>query len=203
MAAPAGLAGAAAITSTLAAFGPGGMVGGVAALSALTGTAGVLTTIGITEELTADEAGRAGAAARLGHDVLATLEPEALTSALVGMLAIAHAQSTLGFETTEPVAREAIAAALGDVSAEHHLHRKIAPKAKGTRRYGERVELLTRALDALDELDLPHVDFHVALRDAISEGSNPERVPVAPPRPEIGPAPARALERGDIHEADS
>ena len=35
---PAGLAGAAAITATLAAFGPGGMVGGMLTIAALTGT---------------------------------------------------------------------------------------------------------------------------------------------------------------------
>src|SRR5205823_826356 len=35
---PAGLAGAAAISATLAAFGPGGMVGGMVTLAALTGT---------------------------------------------------------------------------------------------------------------------------------------------------------------------
>lgn len=43
---PAGLAGAAAITATLAAFGPGGMVGGMVTLAALTGASSAFITGG-------------------------------------------------------------------------------------------------------------------------------------------------------------
>jgi hypothetical protein len=57
IAVPAGLAGAAAIASTLATFGPGGMVGGIATLTALTGAASVMTGVGVAVELSPHDPG--------------------------------------------------------------------------------------------------------------------------------------------------
>jgi hypothetical protein len=168
VAAPAGLGGAAAITATLASFGPGGMVGGVATLAALTGTAGALTGIGLKDELARDGATLQSSGLLAGQTVLAKLEPDELGSALVGMLAVVYAQSRLGFETTEPGTRDAISGALDDLSAELQLHQAIAPGAKGTDRLERRSELLTVALEALDQLDLPHVKLHRDVREAVT-----------------------------------
>jgi hypothetical protein len=176
-AAPAGLAGAASITATLAAFGPGGMVGGIATLAALTGTAGALTAAGVATEL---QQGEVASAQQAGHKLLARLDGPALTATLAGMLAVAHAQPELKFPSTEPLVREAVLAALSDVTAERNIHRQLAPDAKGTKQLERRVELLERALAALDEIELPTARMQKALRKAAETGTPPRELPSVP-----------------------
>lgn len=156
VAAPAGLYGAAVVTSTLAAFGPGGMVGGLLTLAALTGTVGGLGTLGVAIEL--DESARPGAQAAAAAESgieLAAADVETLRVTLAGMLAVVHAQSGLDFESTEPLVRIVLDNALDTAHAEHRIHAEIAPDTKGTTAWVRKVTLLERALSALDTLTTP------------------------------------------------
>jgi hypothetical protein len=126
VAAPAGLAGAAVVTSTLAAFGLGGMVGGLLTLSAMIGTAGVLSGLGVAATLrgTASARNVVSATARTGAE-LAQLPPETLTVTLAGMVAVVHVHPKLGFDSTETFVRAAIAVGRDLAVAEHQQH--VAP----------------------------------------------------------------------------
>lgn len=172
VAAPAGLAGAAVVTSTLAAFGPGGMVGGLLTLTALTGTATGLGAYGAAMELEqTPEARDAATVAVQSGETLAASDLNALTVTLTGVLAVVHAQPKLGFESTESIARIVIVSALDTARAEHRMHQEVAPNAKSSKEWGKKVFLLTRALDALDTLDLPRVKAVAAARRAIEAGN--------------------------------
>ncbi len=177
LAAPAGLAGAAVVTSTLAAFGPGGMVGGLLTLGALTGSASALGALGVSAEFEADDAETmhtAAATARIVAD-LAPLSPETLTVTLIGMLAVIHAQTQLpGFRSTEPYARAVVTAALDSVRAEQSIHEEIAPGADGTKKWRRKQDLLVRALAALDSLtSVPEVGLQLEARKALETGRPP------------------------------
>jgi hypothetical protein len=180
VAAPAGLAGAAVVTSTLAAFGPGGMVGGLLTLGAMTGTAGALGGFGLKAEFDndADNGARAAAmtAAQTGAE-LAAEAPETLMVTLTGMLAVVHAQARLGFDSTEAFVRQAVSNALDVAGAECELHRAIAPDTTGTKLWERKVMLLKRAAAALNSLtELPDVEALAVTRRALESGNPPPGV---------------------------
>jgi hypothetical protein len=183
VAAPAGLAGAAVVTSTLAAFGPGGMVGGLLTLSAMTGTAGILGTLGVSMTLQ-DSAGGAKTTTlteQTGAE-LASLPPDTLAVTLTGMLAVVHVQASLDFTSTAAFVREAVTIAQDRVVAEHQQHDEIAPDTDGTKQWAKKIKLLTRALNALDLLtEAPEVDQLITARKAIESGKRPAILPSPQP----------------------
>ena len=194
VAAPAGLAGAAVVTSTLAAFGPGGMVGGLLTLGAMTGTAGALGALGVAAELEGSPATQARAAAEAESAAaaqsgveLAAAPVDTLTVTLTGMLAVVHAQSQLdGFASTEPLVRIVLNNALDTVRAEHRIHHEVAPDTKGTNVWARKVTLLERALTGLDKLtDYPLVDALVTARKAVESATRPAILPATPERLQI------------------
>lgn len=73
-AAPAGLAGAAAITSALAAFGPGGMVGGLLTAGALVSVGSGGVAVGLASPATSAEAVEAVVASQLAAEILRKLQ---------------------------------------------------------------------------------------------------------------------------------
>jgi hypothetical protein len=150
--APAGLAGAAVVTSTLAAFGPGGMVGGLLTLGTLTGTAASLTTLGLSTELDQDGSTETGQTAASAGADLAAAPPQALTVSLASMLAVAHAQAHLSLESTMSTVRTVVENALDSAVAEHTLHSELAPDKDGTKSWLRKVELIEKALRGLDHL---------------------------------------------------
>lgn len=151
MAAPVGLAGAAVVTSTLAGFGPGGMIGGLITLGVLTGTTASVATVGVKEAFESDATSEAEAAARSAEDLVAA-SADSLTATLTGMLAVVHAQLGMGFDSSEPLVRMTLLNALDIARAEHLVHAQVAPDGRTMKDWALKVERLERAIDALDSL---------------------------------------------------
>lgn len=145
VAAPAGLAGAALITSTLAAFGPGGMVGGLAALAALAGAGSAMAATGAT-------LGAAGVPRRT-TDLLATaldsaiasLDPETLRSLLVSLLTLVAAQERLRFPTQRDQILLACTNAGARLSLRVAAHDSIDPKSDAAKAARDMQTLLEKA----------------------------------------------------------
>jgi hypothetical protein len=153
VAAPAGLAGAAVITGTLAAFGPGGMIGGLITIATLTGVGAAATGIGVAVG-TADDPEVVERARRLAVEELSTMPVAALRNAVAGVLAVVDAQRRLRFESTGDLVEEMLTSALDLVRAEHSLHEAVAPDRSGTREWRKKVQVLERALEWLRETHL-------------------------------------------------
>ncbi|MBK9696726.1 MAG: hypothetical protein IPO80_04735 [Propionibacteriaceae bacterium] len=143
--APAGLAGAALITTTLAAFGPGGMVGGMATLAALAGAGSAMAAVGAT-------LGTAGTS-HAGPDLLtnaldgaiASQDPEKLRSLLVSLLTLVAAQERLEF----PSQRDQVLLACMNAQARLTLlvaaHDSIDPKSGAAKAARDMLALLEKA----------------------------------------------------------
>jgi hypothetical protein len=150
VAAPAGLAGAADISGTRAAFGPGGLIGGVITIATLTGVGVAATGIGVVVG-TAEDPEVVERARRLAVEELSTMPIAALRNAVAGVLAVVDAQRRLRFESTGDLVGEMLNSALGIVRAEHALHEAVAPNRTGTSEWSKKVQLLERALEWLRE----------------------------------------------------
>jgi hypothetical protein len=150
VAAPAGLAGAAVISGTLAAFGPGGLIGGLITIATLTGVGAAATGIGVVVG-TAEDPEVVERARRLAVEELSTMPIAALRNAVAGVLAVVDAQRRLRFESTGDLVEEMLSSALGIVRAEHALHEAVAPNRTGTSEWSKKVQLLERALEWLAE----------------------------------------------------
>jgi hypothetical protein len=153
VAAPAGLAGAAVITGTLAAFGPGGMIGGLITIATLTGVGAAATGIGVAVG-TAEDPEMVERARRLAVEELSTMPIAALRNAVAGVLAVVDAQRRLHFGSTGDLVEEMLNSAVDIVRAEHALHEAVAPDRAGTSEWKRKVELLERALEWLRETHL-------------------------------------------------
>jgi hypothetical protein len=153
VAAPAGLAGAAVITGTLAAFGPGGMIGGLITIATLTGVGAAATGIGVAVG-TAEDPEVVERSRRLAVEELSTMPIAALRCAVAGVLAVVDAQRRLRFESTGYLVEEVLSSALDIVRAEYALHEAVAPDRTGTNEWGRKVQLLERALGWLRETHL-------------------------------------------------
>jgi hypothetical protein len=153
VAAPAGLAGAAVITGTLSAFGPGGLIGGLITIATLTGVGAAATGIGVAVGA-AEDPEVVERARRLAVEELSTMPIAALRNAVAGVLAVVDAQRRLGFESTGNLVEEMLTSALDTVRAEHALHEAVAPDRAGTREWRNKVQLLERALGWLRETQL-------------------------------------------------
>ncbi|MEP7192150.1 MAG: hypothetical protein ABI903_04725 [Actinomycetota bacterium] len=153
VAAPAGVAGAAVISGTLAAFGPGGLVGGLITIATLTGVGAAATGIGVAVG-TAEDPEVAERARRHAVEELSTMPIAALRNAVAGVLAVVDAQGRLGFESTGNLVEEMLTSALDKIRAEHALHEAVAPDRAGTREWRNKVQLLERALGWLQATHL-------------------------------------------------
>ena len=191
VAAPAGLAGAAVITGTLAAFGPGGMIGGLITIATLTGVGAAATGIGVgvgsAEDPVVVEQGR-----RLAVEELAKMPISALRNAVAGVLAVVDAQRRLRFESTGDLVEDMLNAALDIIGAECGLHEAIAPDRSGTREWRKKVELLDKALEWLWKTHLKNDPWHRAQEDL---ADLPEKMSQrqAPCRQLAAPAHVKAL----------
>ena len=161
VAAPAGLAGAAAIASTMATFGPGGMVGGIATLAALTGAATAITGVGVAVELAPGDPGYEQVREAMASQ-LADLPAAQLRTSAAGMLAVLSAQRRLGMASDARGVEDLLLRTQAIVLHERALHADIAPGRPGTKGWDAKTRILARALDWLaqvgEELDLPTVE---------------------------------------------
>ncbi|QCC77628.1 hypothetical protein [Nocardioides daphniae] len=148
---PTALAGAAAITATLAAFGPGGMVGGMLTLVLATGAGTALVSAGAVAATGERDAAVEFRLAVAG--ALTQMRVEELRGLLVGIVAVIRAQEALGMATTRPHAMEVLLDAQARLAQELHLHTVVAPKRPGTKEMAERADLLHRAIEVLTEAD--------------------------------------------------
>jgi hypothetical protein len=150
VAAPAGLAGAAVITGTLAAFGPGGLIGGLITIATLTGVGAAVTGIGVAVGA-ADDPEVVERARRLAVEELSTMPIAALRNAVAGVLGVVEAQRRLRLESTSGLVAEMLNSALDIVRSEHALHEAVAPNRTGTSEWKKKVQLLERALEWLND----------------------------------------------------
>lgn len=156
--APAGLAGAALITSTLAAFGPGGMVGGMAALAALAGAGSAMAAAGATLGAAGMPRRTTDLLANALDGAIASQDPETLRSLLVSLLTLVAAQERLEFATQRVQILLACTNAEGRLSLRVAAHDSIDPKSDAARAAKDMLALLARAcrwLRGEDEPDSP------------------------------------------------
>lgn len=153
VAAPVGLAGAAVISGTLVAFGPGGMIGGLITIATLTGVGAAATGIGVGVG-SANDPQVVEQARRLAVEELSTMSIGALRNAIAGVLAVVDAQRRLRFESTSLLVEEMLNSALDIVRAECELHEAVAPARPGTTEWRKKVQLLERALEWLRKTHL-------------------------------------------------
>ncbi|CAB4931362.1 MAG: hypothetical protein F2840_01360 [Actinobacteria bacterium] len=172
IAVPAGLAGAAAIASTLATFGPGGMVGGIATLTALTGAASVMTGVGVAVELSPQdpryELVREAMATQLADQTAAQLR-----TSVAGMLAVLSAQGRLGLASDADSIEGLLLRTDALVQHERGLHAEIAPGRPGTKAWNAKARVISRALASLERHaggSDPAVVQRAVIRREIEEG---------------------------------
>ncbi len=149
IAVPVGLAGAAAIAGTLATFGPGGMVGGIATLTALTGAASAMAGIGVAVELSPQdpryELVREAMATQLADQTAVQLR-----TSIAGMLAVLFAQCQLGLASDAGSIEALLLRTESLVAHERGLHAEIAPGRPGTKEWDAKARVTSRALASLE-----------------------------------------------------
>lgn len=152
LAVPAGLAGAAVITSTLAAFGPGGMVGGMATLTALSGLGAAVTSGGLAAAVSGPEGRKLDVQEFLSHqfvEVVASASADELRGTLIGIEATVLAQERLRFPSSKEMVRVALHEALSFLNAEYRLHEVVAPGTATTKSVGERRDMVQNLIRRL------------------------------------------------------
>ena len=149
IAVPAGLAGAAAIASTLATFGPGGMVGGIATLTALTGAASVMTGVGVAVELSPHDP-RYELVREAMAKALADQTAAQLRTSVAGMLAVLFAQRQLELASDAGSIEELLLRTESLIEHERGLHAEIAPGRPGTKAWSTKARVISRALASLE-----------------------------------------------------
>jgi hypothetical protein len=185
VAAPAGLAGAALITTTLATFGPGGMAGGVATLAVLTGTSMALTTAGLTIE---EQAGKQFADLQLSiAQELAALPVPAFRTGLAGLLAVVRTRQILALASSAADVEATLLLVQSAVLHEVSLHRQIASGSRATKDWNKKGALVQRALDWLAkkaaDSGIPSDERRAVI--AAIEGGKPAPLLARPDRPMI------------------
>jgi hypothetical protein len=164
---PVGLAGAATVTATLAAFGPGGMVGGMLTIAAATGAGTALIGAGATGSLTDRSAGQRWMFSVAG--TLAHLEFHELRGVVAGMIAVVDAQARLGLISSGDQVYQILAATQAQVAADLCDHETVAPDRPGTKVWRKKADLIEQALAWLDEHGGQDED-RAAVRRAITSG---------------------------------
>lgn len=145
-AAPVGLAGAAALSATLASFGPGGMVGGMVTIAALTGTGGAFVgaAAGSTGKVSADMTD--GQTIETLARTLKDLSVGQLRHLLVASLAVCDSAEALGRAGRRQNLIAVLESAQGHAAEELELHDQLAPRGKSRKEWADRLALLDRAL---------------------------------------------------------
>lgn len=143
--APAGLAGAAVITSTLAAFGPGGMVGGMATLAALAGAGSALAAFGAGLGATGMSRAAPDLLANALSEAIASADPESLRSLLISLLTLVSVQERLGFGSQRDQVLSACLNAQAQQSQRVVQHELIDPKSPATKPARQMLALLDKA----------------------------------------------------------
>lgn len=144
---PAGLAGAAVITSTLAAFGPGGMMGGLATLAALAGAGAGMAGVGAGAAIGAN--GVVKAAPNLFSQALdeaiAAAGADSLRSLLASVLTLVLVQEKLEFPSQRDQTLQACLNAKARLASRVGAHEFIDPKSRAAKTAREKLALLERA----------------------------------------------------------
>jgi hypothetical protein len=140
---PAGVAGAALLTSTLAAFGPGGMVGGMVTIAAASGAGSALLGAGV-----ASSSAEASASFVRFADSLARLPKEQLRATVTGMIAVLLAQDRLALASTAEQTRSVLVTALAHIVNEENAHKAL--ESKGAKEWTAKRSIVQRAVDVID-----------------------------------------------------
>lgn len=143
-AAPAGLAGAALLTSTLAAFGPGGMVGGMVTIAAASGAGSALLGAGLA---TSPSEGRASFVHFTGS--LARLPKDQLRATVTAMIAVLFAQEALSLSSTFEQTRSVLSAALSHIENEKNTH--LAVSSERAKDWEAKRRIVDRAISIIDD----------------------------------------------------
>lgn len=139
---PAGLAGAAAITSALAAFGPGGMVGGMITLGLLTGTGGALLGSGLYQPSPAEQ--RLAQAAAL--DAITQQPVEGVRHTIASMLAVLHLQRAIWLDVSTAEVLSQLGYARDVIRRQLVKHRELAPGGKSVKEWEAKGKIVDSAI---------------------------------------------------------
>ena len=202
---PAGLAGAALVTSTLAAFGPGGMVGGMATLAALTGAGTAITATGVTLGVASDVHHRVNLLSIAIDEALGSGNPASLRALLISLLTMVGGQERLGWPTQRDAVLQSCLAAHAQAARAATAHETVDAKSTAADAAREMRDLLWKACSwlrgevkqlASEAADI--ADRTSAFQRAI-EGTAPlSEVPFSrPPRPLSPAATLKALPTGE------
>lgn len=176
---PAGLAGAAVVTSTLAAFGPGGMIGGMATLAALASAGSAMAVAGVVHGIAGKPRPGADLMLTALHEAIASGSLETLRSLIISLLTLVSAQERLGFTSQ----RDRVL--LACLSAESRLtlltaeHEAIDPRSDAAKTAKEMLALLRKGVRWLRGEDKPDSDEargwnQIATRYAAALAERPE-----------------------------
>ena len=189
VAAPGALAGAALITATLAAFGPGGMVGGLVTIATLTGLGAAATGIGVGVE-SHEDALVTELALRVAVEELAKMPTGAMRNTVASVLSVVDAQARLNFESSAPLVQDILQSTSDILQTEFVIHDEIAPGRPGTRDLAKKVELLESAVEWLTKTHLKDDPLQKA-REEFSDLPNFMSETAPPRRPLQGPRPRK------------
>lgn len=140
--APAGVVGAALLTSTLAAFGPGGMVGGMATLAALAGAGSAMAAAGVSIGLASPDRPAPNLLAIALDEVIASSDPEQLRTLLISLHALVEAQESLGFDSQRIAVLHACCDAEARLAIRAHQHAHVDPRSQPAKSVRTMLELL-------------------------------------------------------------
>ncbi|QIG44488.1 hypothetical protein G5V58_18385 [Nocardioides anomalus] len=143
-AAPTGLAGAALLTSTLAAFGPGGMVGGMVTIAAASSAGSALLGAGVTQA----GRGRAQRSAEFAASV-AALPVEMMRGALTGWVASIISENKLDMPSSAAQVRALLVSAHTKVVTEENDH--TALRSAAAKDWKDRRELIEQVTEWVDK----------------------------------------------------
>ncbi|MGB4779291.1 hypothetical protein [Microbacterium sp.] len=144
---PAGLAGAAVITTTLAAFGPGGMMGGLATLAALAGAGAGMAGVGAGAAIGANGVVKVAPDlfSQALDEAIAASGSESLRSLLASVLTLVDVQEKLEFPTQRDQMLQACLNAKAQLASRIGEHELIDPKSSSAKTAREKLALLEKA----------------------------------------------------------
>lgn len=156
VAAPAGLAGAALITSTLAAFGPGGMVGGMATLAALASVGSAMAAGGGAVIGAHDPArGKVDLVSVALDEALSSGDPSQMRALLISLLALTSVQERLNFPSQRGRVLRSCLSVKGALAQRAAEHESIDPKSDRAKAVRETLKILEKACRWLRGEDKP------------------------------------------------
>lgn len=172
---PAGLAGAAVITSTLAAFGPGGMMGGLATLAALAGAGAGMAGIGAGAAIGANGVVKSAPDlfSQALDEAIAASGIDPLRSLLASVLTLVAVQERLEFPSQRDQMLLACENAKAQLETRASAHELIDPKSSGAKSVREKLGLLGKScrwLRGEERADTPEAREWRTVASAYREG---------------------------------